>query len=41
MTGEDLRAAVDTVHEERPIAEVQKPSIGCNVKLKPGNEPDY
>ena len=24
-----------------PIPEPQKPSVGCNIKWKPGNEPDY
>jgi len=23
------------------LAQAQKPSIGCNIKWKPGNEPDY
>ena len=40
VTGADLRAAVDAVLEgTRP--EVQHPSMGCNIKWKPGNEPDY
>ena len=40
-TGRDLRAAVDTVIAgQRPTGE-QRPSIGCNIKWKPGNEPDY
>lgn len=38
-TGRDLRAALDAVLAgEQPPAE-QKPSIGCNIKWKPGNEP--
>ncbi len=41
VTGEDLRAAVDAVLAgNQPPAE-QYPSIGCNIKWKPGNEPDY
>ena len=41
VTGKDLRAAVDAVLAgKRPSAD-QKPSIGCNLKWKPGNEPDY
>jgi hypothetical protein len=41
VTGRDLRAAVDTVLAgQAPIGE-QKPSIGCNIKWKPGSEPDY
>jgi peroxiredoxin len=41
VTGADLRAALDAVIEGRPVNEDQKPSIGCNIKWKPGNEPDY
>jgi peroxiredoxin len=41
VTGKDLRAALDAVLEGRPVSEDQKPSIGCNIKWKPGHEPDY
>lgn len=41
VTGRDLRAAIDAVLEGKPAPAVQKPSIGCNIKWKPGNEPDY
>jgi peroxiredoxin len=41
VTGRDLRAAIDAVLEGKPVAEPQKPSIGCNIKWKPGNAPDY
>jgi len=41
VTGIDLRAAIDAVLEGRAIPEDQKPSIGCNIKWKPGNEPNY
>ena len=41
VTGADLRAALDAVLSGRPAPEEQKPSIGCNIKWKPGNEPDY
>ncbi len=41
VTGNDLRAAMDAVLEGRAVAEDQKPSIGCNIKWKAGNEPDY
>lgn len=34
VTGADLRAAVEAVVAGQPVAEVQKPSIGCNVKWK-------
>ena len=41
VTAADLRAALDAVLAgERPAA-AQKPSIGCNIKWKPGNAPDY
>ncbi len=39
-TGADLRAAADAVLAGRPAPVDQKPSIGCNIKWKPGNEPD-
>ena len=41
VTGRDLRAALDAVLAGKPVATAQKPSIGCNIKWKPGNEPDY
>ena len=41
VTGADLRAAADAALAGRAIAADQKPSIGCNIKWKPGNEPDY
>jgi peroxiredoxin len=41
VTGEDLRRALDAVLEGRPAPEVQRPSLGCNIKWKPGNEPAY
>ncbi len=41
VTGADLRAALDAVLENRPVATEQIPSIGCNIKWKPGNEPEY
>ncbi|HYN98714.1 MAG TPA: thioredoxin family protein [Actinomycetota bacterium] len=41
VTGEDLVAAAEAVLEGRPVPEDQRPSIGCNIKWKPGNEPDY
>jgi peroxiredoxin len=40
-TGEDLRAALDALLAGRAIAEVQRPSVGCNIKWKPGNAPAY
>jgi len=41
VTGEDLRAAVDAVLGGSPLPEEQRSSIGCNIKWKPGNAPDY
>jgi thiol-disulfide isomerase/thioredoxin len=41
VTGRDLRAALDAVLSGRPVAEEQKPSVGCNIKWCRGNEPDY
>lgn len=41
VTGADLRAAVDAVLEGRPVSPDQRPSLGCNIKWKPGSAPDY
>jgi len=41
VTGADLCAALDAVVENRPAPDPQRPSVGCNIKWKPGNEPDY
>lgn len=41
VTGADLRAALDAVLQGRPVPADQKPSAGCNIKWKSGNEPDY
>lgn len=41
VTGSDLREAIDRMLEGKPQVEDQKPSMGCNIKWKPGNEPDY
>lgn len=42
VTGQDLRAALDAVLAGQTIEEShQKPSLGCNIKWKPGNEPAY
>lgn len=41
VTGKDLRAALDAVLAGRSVAEEQIPSIGCNIKWKPGNAPSY
>jgi peroxiredoxin len=41
VTGADLRAAVDAVLAGKTPASEQRPSIGCNIKWKPGGEPEY
>ena len=41
VTGKDLRAALDAALAGKPPLGDQKPGIGCNIKWKPGNEPDY
>ena len=41
VTGADLRAAIDTVLAGQLINPDQKPSVGCNIKWKSGNEPSY
>ncbi len=39
VTGQDLRAAADSVLAGSPVAGEQIPSVGCSIKWKPGNEP--
>lgn len=41
VTGKDLRAALDELLAGKEPPKEQKPSIGCNIKWKPGNEPSY
>lgn len=41
VTGADLRAAVDALLNAGKPAEQQTPSIGCNIKWQPGNEPSW
>src|ERR1035441_9879126 len=41
VTGSDLRAAIDAVLAGRAVNSAQRPSIGCNIKWKPGNDPGY
>ena len=40
VSGADLRAATDAALAGRTIKE-QIPSVGCNIKWKPGQEPDW
>lgn len=41
VTGDDMRRAVETVLAGRTPAAEQIPSMGCNIKWAPGNEPNY
>ncbi len=41
VTGADLRAAIDALLAGQPITQDQRPSLGCNIKWKRGNEPAY
>lgn len=41
VTGIDLRSAVDSLLEQKAVSTEQKPSMGCNIKWRPGNEPSY
>ena len=40
-TGKDLRAALDLIADGQAVPENQIPSMGCNIKWKEGNAPDY
>ena len=41
VTGVDLRKALDAVLSGHPVDDVQRPSLGCNIKWRPGHEPAY
>ncbi|MBI3775372.1 MAG: thioredoxin family protein [Gammaproteobacteria bacterium] len=41
VTGKDMRAALNALLAGRTPSVDQVPSVGCNIKWKPGNEPDY
>jgi peroxiredoxin len=41
VTGEDMRRAADAVLAGKAVTAEQRPSIGCNIKWKPGLEPEY
>jgi len=41
VSGEDLRRVLDAVLDGGPVPTEQRPSLGCNIKWKPGNEPEY
>lgn len=41
VTGRDIRAALDAVLAGNSVSREQRPSVGCNIKWKQGNEPSY
>jgi len=41
VTGKDIRAALDAVLAGNPPSTLQSPSMGCNIKWKRGNDPEY
>ncbi len=41
VTGKDLRAALDAALSGRPVSDDQRPSMGCNIKWRRGNAPEY
>lgn len=41
ITGDDLRSAINAILSGDKPPQPQYPSIGCNIKWNPGNEPDY
>jgi thiol-disulfide isomerase/thioredoxin len=41
VTGRDIRAALDATLSGKAISPDQRPSLGCNIKWKAGNEPPY
>jgi peroxiredoxin len=41
VTGRDLRLALDAVLAGEEPPQNQRASLGCNIKWKPGNEPEY
>jgi len=41
VDGSDMRAAVDSLLAGNAITGAQIPSVGCNIKWRDGNEPDY
>lgn len=41
VTGADVANAINALLAHQPPLPEQIPSLGCNIKWKPGNEPDY
>ena len=41
VTGKDLLEAAQATLTGGRVSQAQRPSLGCNIKWKPGSEPDY
>jgi hypothetical protein len=41
VTGEDLRAACEALLRGRAVPPQQTASVGCSIKWKPGEDPDW
>jgi peroxiredoxin len=41
VTGKDLRSALEALLNNTPIVKEQKTSVGCNIKWKAGQAPQY
>ena len=41
LDGADLRAALTNILAGTPVSEMQQPSVGCNIKWEPGQEPPW
>ena len=41
VTGKDLKQALDALIAKQPAPQPQLPSLGCNIKWIPGNEPKF
>jgi peroxiredoxin len=41
VTGSDLRAACEALLGGKPLTREQTPSVGCSIKWKAGQEPDW
>lgn len=41
VTGSDMRAACDTLLAGKALTREQTPSVGCSIKWKAGQEPDW
>jgi hypothetical protein len=39
--GSDIRAAIAAVLAGQPVPDQQRPAIGCNIKWRPGEEPEW